>query len=804
MAKELDVPSKDLVEAFKAMGVEVKNHLAWVDEADAEVVKKKLTAPVEAPAPAPTPAPEPQQPAVAAGGATTSPRPMSPQAPAAREGMGAVGPRPGQPQNVSVPQRRPEGPPGPGRPGMPGGPRPGMPGGPGPRPGMGPRPDGGPRPGMPGARPGMGPGNAPPREGARPDRKPGSGRSDSHRKEGGKDDEKVFANKNKPRRKSKAEIREERRVRRAGGEPAEIPTSIDLVGPLTVKELADKMKAKETEIIKRLFLKGIMATINQTIEKETAEMIAVEMGYEVQLIDPIAQALAATSEEEEDASLLLPRSPIVTIMGHVDHGKTSLLDAIRSTRVASGEAGGITQHIGAYLAEVNGQEICFLDTPGHEAFTAMRARGAKATDVAVLVVAADDGVMPQTEEAISHAKAAGVPIVVAINKIDKPGADPNRVKQELTAFDLVSEEWGGTTIMVEVSAKARINLDTLLEMILLQAEVLELRANPDKPAKGVIIEAKLSKSMGPVATVLVQSGTLRVGDPFVVGSISGKVRALINDLGKRVKEAGPSHPVEVLGMPEVPHAGDVFQAVESEKVARTIAEARAIEERSQRLSRQHVTLKNFYSRMQEGQKELPIIIKSDVKGSSEAIEQNLSQLNERTAGTTIRIIHSGNGDISEADINLAAASDALVIGFNVKADDRAVRAAEEEKVDIRLYNIIYKMAEDLEKAMLGLLEPEFETILLGKAEVRAIFKSGKAGVIAGCMVTEGKIKRDADAKVYRNGKLVHEGKLDSLKRFKDDAKEVATGYECGISFEKYNDLEENDVIEAWVTQEKER
>ncbi|MFP5501329.1 MAG: translation initiation factor IF-2, partial [Candidatus Sericytochromatia bacterium] len=396
------------------------------------------------------------------------------------------------------------------------------------------------------------------------------------------------------------------------------------------------------------------------------------------------------------------------------------------------------------------------------------------------------------------------PIIVAINKIDKEGATPDRVKQELTEFGLVPEEWGGDTIMVEVSAKKRLNLDNLLEMILLVAEVQELKANPDKQARGLIIEAKLSKSMGPVATVLVQSGTLKVGDPFVVGAISGKVRALINDHGKRIKEAGPAHPVEVLGFTDVPHAGDLFQVMDSDKLAKQVADQRAQAERAEKLGRKRTTLSNFYERIQEGQKELPIVIKADVKGSSEAIEQALSQLNERIEGTTIRILLSGNGDISETDVNLAAASDALVIGFNVKADDRALRLAEEETVDLRTYDIIYKMIEDLEKAMKGMLEPEYETVFLGKAEVRATFKSGKAGVIAGCMVQEGKLQRNADVKVLRGGAVIHEGKLDSLKRFKDDVKEVATGYECGISFDKFNDMQEGDIIEASVTREKGR
>jgi translation initiation factor IF-2 len=786
MAKDMALPVKDLLELFQSMGVEVKNHLAWVEDNVADAARQRYVQKQQAAEVAPAIKPEVKA-------ATVTPSvPASPVS--SRAGLGAnlirhvVPPAPTQ----VPPVRRAEG--------VTGAPKRGEA-----RPE--PRKDGRPV----AARPELG--GVPPRQadGRRAERDGGRG---AHRRGPAEDEQEVqlplVAKKGAGRRKSRAEQkqeREERRIRRRDRDRdlSAPPTSIDLIGSLTVKELAEKMKVKETEIIKRLFLKGIMATINQTIEKETAEMIAVELGYEVNLVDPIQQALAATSEEYEDPADLLPRPPIVTIMGHVDHGKTSLLDALRSARVASGEAGGITQHIGAYMTSLRGNEICFLDTPGHEAFTAMRARGAKATDIAVLVVAADDGVMPQTIEAISHAKAAGVPIIVAINKIDKPDASPDRVKQELTEYELVPEEWGGQTVMVEVSAKKKLNLDQLLEMILLVAEVQELKANPNKPARGLIVEAKLSKSMGPVATVLVQSGTLRVGDPFVVGSIAGKVRALINDRGKRVKEAGPAHPVEVLGCTEVPHAGDVFQVVDSEKAAKALADSRALAERDEKLSaRARMTLKNFYTRIQEGQKELPIIIKADVKGSSEAIEQALSQVNERMEGVTIRVLLSANGDVSETDVNLAAASDALVIGFNVKVDERASRAAEDASVDVRLYSIIYKMIEDLEMAMKGLLEPEFETVRIGRAEVRAVFKSGKTSVIAGCMVLEGKIERKAEVKLYRGKDLIFEGKLENLKRFKDDAKEVAAGYECGMSLEKFNDIVEGDIIEAFVTREKER
>jgi len=596
--------------------------------------------------------------------------------------------------------------------------------------------------------------------------------------------------------------------RHRGREEAEVPEAvltkhIKLSGSVTVKELADRMGVKETEIIKRLFLKGLMATINQTLELETAEMIATEMEYTVELVNPNETETVVVAEEDRPEDLL-HRPPVVTIMGHVDHGKTSLLDAIRKTNVTAGEAGGITQHIGAYQVKINDQPITFLDTPGHEAFTAMRARGAKATDIAVLVVAADDGVKPQTIEAINHAKEAGVQIMVAINKIDKPGANPDQVKQQLTEYGLVAEEWGGTTVMVPVSAKQKIGIDDLLEMILLVAEVLELKANPKKEAKGLIIEAQLDKGMGPVATVLVQNGTLHVGDNFVVGAIAGKVRAMINDHGRRVREAGPAMPVEVLGMPIVPTAGDVFQVVEDEKTAKTIAAQRSEYERTQRLqATRHVSLNDVYSRIQEGKiKDLKVILKSDVKGSAEALEGSLAKIQAKDGDVQVRVIHSGTGDVSEADVMLAAASEAIVIGFNVKADDRARARAAADGVDIREYNVIYKAIEDMEAALKGMLEPEYEEVLLGKAEVRALFKVGKQDVIAGCMVKEGKIQRGSIARVLRNEAEIFKGKVDSLKRFRDDAKEVAAGYECGIAFDDFNDLQEGDVIEAYLRQIK--
>ncbi|MNK76989.1 Translation initiation factor IF-2 [compost metagenome] len=582
-----------------------------------------------------------------------------------------------------------------------------------------------------------------------------------------------------------------------------MPKVVKLSGSLTVKELADKMHVRETEIIKRLFMKGIMATINQTLELDVADTLAREMEYEVELVDPNAVEIAPVEAEESEENQIT-RPAVVTIMGHVDHGKTSLLDAVRKANVAAGESGGITQHIGAYQVKVSDQLITFLDTPGHEAFTAMRARGAKATDIAILVVAADDGVKPQTIEAINHAKEAGVQIIVAINKIDKPGANPDTVKQQLTEYGLVAEEWGGQTVMVPVSAKQKLGLDNLLEMILLVSEILELKANPKREAKGLIIEAQLDKGMGPVATVLVQNGTLRVGDNFVVGSIAGKVRAMINDQGKRVKEAGPSMPVEILGMPAVPQAGDIFQVVADEKTARQIAGQRAEFDRNQRLNlSRHISLNDVYSKIQEGKiKDLKLILKSDVKGSAEALDASLSKISAKDGDVKVRVIHSGTGDVSEADVMLAEASEAIIIAFRTKIDDRARAKASHDGVDIREYDVIYKAIEDMEAALHGMLEPEYEEVFGGRAEVRAIFKVGKTGIIAGCMVKEGKVTRNSTARVFRDGEKLYEGKLTNLKRFKDDAKEVAQGYECGISFDDFNDLQEGDVIETYTRQPK--
>jgi len=566
----------------------------------------------------------------------------------------------------------------------------------------------------------------------------------------------------------------------------------------TVQELALKMHKSPAELIKKLMQLGIMATINQEIDNDTATILAGEFGYEVEVRLPVDMDAVLMQEPEDDPALLQFRPCVVAVMGHVDHGKTSLLDAIRETNVMATEAGGITQHIGAYQVEHNGKKITFLDTPGHEAFTAMRARGAQVTDIAILVVAADDGVMPQTVEAINHAKEAGVPIIVAINKIDKPGANPDRVKQELTEHGLVAEEWGGDTICVNVSALKKEGLEDLMEMILLVAEMNEFKVNPDRLARGTVIEAELDKGRGPVATVLVQNGTLSVGDTIIAGTAFGRVRAMMDDKGRRIKKAGPSTPVEVLGFSEVPSAGDIFVVVEDEKLARTIVARRQTKRREEELKTiTRVSLEDLFKHIQEGQiKELGIIVKADVQGSVEALSQALLRLN--TGEVKVNIIHGGVGAITETDIMLASASNAIVIGFNVRPDVNARKAAGNEKVDVRLYRVIYDAIEDVKAAMSGLLEPEYREVMLGRAEIRKIFKASRIGTIAGCYVLEGKIERDAGVRVVRDGIVVYEGKLESLKRFKDDVREVTQGYECGLALEKFNEIQEGDIIEAFT------
>lgn len=576
---------------------------------------------------------------------------------------------------------------------------------------------------------------------------------------------------------------------------------IVIEGPLTVKELGIKMAVTAADIIKHLLRLGVMVTINQEIDVDTIEIVLTEMGYPYELKLELTEADMDAAEESDDPADLVPRAPVVTIMGHVDHGKTSLLDAIRETRVAAGEAGGITQHIGAYMIELRGRNITFLDTPGHEAFTAMRARGAQVTDVAVLVVAADDGVMPQTIEAINHAKAAGVPIVVAVNKIDKPGANPDRVKQELTEHGLVAEEWGGDTVMVQVSAKQRQNLDQLLEMILLVADVRDLKANPNKLARGTIIESKLDKGRGPVATVLIQSGTLNVGDALVAGGAFCRVRALLDDKGKRVKKAGPSTPVEVLGFGDVPQAGDIAKAYIDEKTGREIAEKRAQMRRQTEMGvSSRLTLEDLQKRITEGElRDLNVVIKADVHGSAEALKGSLTKL--RNEEVKVNVIHSGVGAITESDVMLSMASGAIIIGFHVRPDPNARIAAERESVDIRLYRVIYDAVEDVQAAMKGMLKPKMHEVTLGHAEIRALFKVPKIGTAAGCYVLDGKITKNAQVRLLRDNVVIYEGKLSSLKRFKDDVREVASGFECGLALENFNDLKEGDQIEAFVIEE---
>ncbi|MCA1053553.1 translation initiation factor IF-2 [Rossellomorea aquimaris] len=581
----------------------------------------------------------------------------------------------------------------------------------------------------------------------------------------------------------------------------ELPSKITFSESLSVAELAKKLHKEPSEIIKKLFMLGVMATINQELDKDSIELIAGEYGVEVEeeiKIDATDLGVYFTEDNEDQ---LEERPSVVTIMGHVDHGKTTLLDSIRNTKVTAGEAGGITQHIGAYQVEVDGKKITFLDTPGHAAFTTMRARGAQVTDIAIIVVAADDGVMPQTVEAINHAKAAEVPIIIAVNKMDKEAANPDRVMQELTEYELVPEAWGGDTIFVPLSALSGEGIDNLLEMIVLVSEVEELKANPERLALGTVIEAQLDKGRGSVATLLVQNGTLKVGDPIVVGNTFGRVRAMVNDLGRRVKEVGPSTPVEITGLNDVPQAGDRFVVFEDEKTARSVGESRASQAlQAQRGEKSKVSLENLFEQMKQGEmKDLNLVLKADVQGSVEALAASLLKI--EVEGVKINIIHTGVGAINESDITLASASNAIVIGFNVRPDVNAKRAADAEGVEIRLHRIIYKVMEEIESAMKGMLDPEYEEKIIGQAEVRQTFKVSKVGTIAGSYVTEGKISRDSGVRLIRDGVVIFEGELDALKRFKDDAKEVAKGYECGITIKNFNDVKEGDVIEAYVMEE---
>lgn len=598
-----------------------------------------------------------------------------------------------------------------------------------------------------------------------------------------------------------------KKKRKKGSEDDNLEQDVEVIEigkTITVKELAEKLNKPVNDVIKTLIFTGVMAAINQEIDFETAEKVAEK--YEVAVYEKEEENTLEEFEEETDVEEenLAKRPPIITVMGHVDHGKTSLLDAIRKSKVTSTEAGGITQHIGAYTVEVNGETLTFLDTPGHEAFTAMRARGAQITDVVILVVAADDGIMPQTVEAINHCKAANVPMIVAINKMDREGANPDRVKQELTEHGLVVEDWGGDIIAVPVSAKTRENIDTLLEMVLLTSEMQELKADAGRKAKGTVVEAKLDKGRGAVATLLVQNGTLHMGDSIIVGSTYGRIRAMFDDSGKKIKSAGPSIPVEVLGLSEVPAAGDRFTVVKDEKTARNMAEARKEKIRQESFATSHrVSLEDLYSQIKEGSvKELSVIVKADVQGSVEAIKASLEKLS--TDDVKVRVIHGAVGAISETDITLAAASNAIVIGFNVRPDNNAVAASERDGVEVKTYRVIYDAIEDIKSAMIGMLDPEYKEVVLGSAEIRATYKISNVGTIAGGYVLTGKLVRNADVRVIREGIVIFESKLASLKRFKDDVKEVNAGYECGFSVEKFNDIKEGDIIEAYTMEAVQR
>ena len=604
---------------------------------------------------------------------------------------------------------------------------------------------------------------------------------------------------------NKAKNEEQEKLRRLQMEVArKAPTVVKIPEEITVGELASRMKKTAGEVIKLLMKNGIMAGINQTIDFDTAEYVATEMGCKVEKEVTVTIEEQIIDDHVDTAEELETRAPVVVVMGHVDHGKTSTLDAIRKTSVTAGEAGGITQHIGAYTVDVDGQMITFLDTPGHAAFTSMRARGAKSTDIAILVVAADDGIMPQTVESINHAKAAEVPLIVAINKMDKPTANPDKIKEQLTKYELIPEEWGGDTIIVPISAKTGMGLDDLLEMVLLTAEVQELKANPNRPAKGTVIEARLDKTRGPIATLLVQNGTLKQGDIVIAGTAVGRVRVMTNDKGRTVKTAGPSVPVEITGLADVPAPGDEFNAVSDERMARELVEQRRQAEKDALAKlTQKVTLDNLFAKMQEGEmKELNLIVKADVQGSAEAVKASLEKISNEEV--RVKVIHAGVGAVNESDILLASTSGAIVVGFNVRADAAAQASAQRASVDMRFYRVIYDAIDEIEAAMKGMLAPQFEEVVIGHAEVRMTYKVSAIGTIAGCMVKDGKVTRDAQVRILRDNIVIHEGEVGSLQRFKDAAKEVTAGYECGMSILKFNDIKEGDVFECFAMQEIKR
>ncbi|HAI87399.1 MAG TPA: translation initiation factor IF-2 [Firmicutes bacterium] len=872
LAKELDMPSKDLVTLLNELGVKAKNHMSAIDENAARYVMRKFgpesqkaedqkDASAAPPSPSsatakgdapdaghrtpdlrPSDAQRRQERIPAAPGPVSrpvddrrperaydarSPKPLDPSypfIPARHRPQGAGGARP-RPAAPVQPQQAPQ-PFGPERSDRFARPdRYPTPAGPGarPRPGGPVQPGGGFRRGpavsVPPPPPSSAP--APAARGGGKGKPAWSGRG--RRRGGGEDEMDTARGARRPDRRGRKRAPTsaplgdarliERRVRagdidgaddivvRRIGRRREKPAKIrrvEIGEAIAVRDLAAKLEISAPEAVSRLIRMGVMAGINQEIEGEVAQILATELGFEAELTSEREEREVAIAEIEDASESLKPRPPVVTIMGHVDHGKTSLLDAIREANVTATEAGGITQHIGAYQAELNGRKITFLDTPGHEAFTAMRARGAQATDVAVLVVAADDGVMPQTIEAINHARDANVPIVVAVNKIDKPHAQPERVQRQLSEMGLVPEEWGGDTVMVPVSALQKKGLEDLLEMILLVADMRDLKANPDRPALGTVIEARVDRGRGPVATVLIQKGTLKVGDSFLVGEVYGRVRAMADYRGRALEQATPSMPVEVLGLSYVPEAGDVFQSVTDEREARQVAERRAERKRISEIGEtsKKVSLEDLFNQIKEGQtKELRVIIKADVQGSTEALKQAIERLS--TDEVRVNVIHGGVGAVNESDVMLASASNAVIIGFNVRPDTAGASSAQVEQVDVRLYRVIYEAIDDVKKAMEGLLEPEFREVVYGHAEVRATFKVPKAGVVAGCYVTDGKIARSAQVRLVRDGVVIHDGKIGSLKRFKDDVREVAAGFECGIGIEGFNDVREGDVIEGY-------
>ena len=604
---------------------------------------------------------------------------------------------------------------------------------------------------------------------------------------------------------NKARNEEQEKMRRLQMEVArKAPTVVKIPDEITVGELASRMKKTAAEVIKCLMKNGVLAAVNQTIDYDTAEFVATELGCKVEKEVTVTIEERIIDDHQDTAEELETRAPVVVVMGHVDHGKTSTLDAIRKTSVTAGEAGGITQHIGAYTVDVDGQMITFLDTPGHAAFTSMRARGANSTDIAILVVAADDGIMPQTVESINHAKAANVPLIVAINKMDKPTANPDKIKEQLTKYDLIPEEWGGDTIIVPISAKTGKGLDELLEMVLLSAEVLELKANPNRRAKGTVIEARLDKNRGPIATLLVQNGTLKQGDIVIAGTSVGRVRVMTNDKGRTVKSAGPSVPVEITGLAEVPAPGDEFNAVTDERMARELVEQRkqAEKDAAAKLT-QKVTLDNLFAKMREGEmKELNLIVKADVQGSAEAVKASLEKISNEEV--RVRVIHAGVGAVNESDILLASTSGAIVVGFNVRADAAAQASAARSKVDMRFYRVIYDAIDEIEAAMKGMLAPKYQEVILGHAEVRMTYKVSAIGTVAGCMVKDGKVTRDAQVRVLRDNIVIHEGEIGSLQRFKDQAKEVTAGYECGMTVAKFNDIKEGDIFECFAMEEIKR